>query len=207
MVGIIAAYRGRWRRDARAASSIFEKEGAGPATEHVDSRPRHLFVDEAAHQCVVGRKNAADIAVGAFGQIQAQVDGAGRLHRQAADVRGLVHRFLGHAAVRRPLPAGDGYETALRNGDGVLARERGGVAAFATSHQRAQAGKHGGDVFAARRRGQVAPRVLEEVIDLPVGGHGVVGNRVRLRVGRADEDAIVPGDGEEDAGVVCVGDE
>ena len=83
----------------------------------------------------------------------------------------------------------------------------GGFAAFAGfSHQGALAGEDAEDVFALGVAGEVAGGVAEDEADFLVEGAGFEFGSIHGGVGGADEDFAVPGDDEEDAAVVGVGD-
>ena len=170
-----------------------EEEGAGAAGEDVLDRARHLVaggpdhfaepVGEArverlrplrtlfreARECdrvrAVDRPIHRGLHLGGPA-VEAQLCRAGRELRQSRQDGGLGHRVLAHAAVGRPLAAGDRHQARRGDEEGVIAGEGGGLHALGRppggTHQGAQSGETGEHVRGRRVAGQIARDVGED---------------------------------------------
>jgi len=140
------------------------------------------------------------------GAVDLEAGGDAVAHAEAADHFGVVDDVLRHAAVGGPFAAGDGDEAGVGDEDGVIAREGGGGLSFLHGDEGAEAGVDAEDVAGVGIAGEVAGGVLHEEGDFIGQGAGLEGGVVDGGVGGADDDAAMPGDGEEDATVVGLGD-
>ena len=130
--------------------------------------------------------------------------GDARLVRQPRERGRLVDAVFRHVAVGGPLAPADRDQAGILDADGVVARERRGVAALAGAHQRPDAREHAEHVGARRLPVQVERRGLQDELDLLLQRHRLQRGLRNRRVGGAHHRVAVPRDGEHHAPVAGV---
>ena len=113
--------------------------------------------------------------------------------------QGEVDGVLGHHPVGGELAAGDGHHARDHLGDGVFARDlrRLRLVEHLRLEQRPQPGVGADDVVAGQRRVEDLVGVIQHVVDILGGRHGVFELFVPGGVGGADHPVVLPRDDEQ----------
>ncbi len=135
-----------------------------------------------------------------------QLIGRGTAGVETRHFRGRVDHILTHFPVGRPFSPGDGHETRSGDLNGVFTGKRRRVEDIARSDKRAQTGKGAEHVGLRRIPREIARGVGQEKIDLLAERSRLKRDLCHRRVGRPDDNTVMPWNGEEDTTVGCVRD-